>query len=244
MEGPARPGCFALAKMHAIVSIHDVTPKTLVDIDRVIARLPAACHENLILLIVPGAGWRQEDVDKLRDWQQRGMILAGHGWTHEAREIATLYHRLHSLLLSRHAAEHLALDEREIAELLECSHGWFAEQGLDAPELYVPPAWALGAVGEAVLRASSWRYIEVLTGILDVNAGVSRVLPLTGFEADAWHRQILLAASNRINRWLGTESRPVRIAIHPYDFDYRLAIGLESILHHVTRNVRVESIFD
>lgn len=230
--------------MHAIVSIHDVMPATLANVDRIVARLPVACLDNLILLIVPGADWQREEIDKLRSWQQQGLILAGHGWNHEAREVATFRHRLHSLLLSRNAAEHLALDEHEIAALLERNHRWFGEHGLDAPDLYVPPAWALGAIGKPALRASPWRFFEVLTGVFDVTTGAAKMLPLAGFEADAWHRQIVLTASNWINRWLAGDARPVRIAIHPHDFEYRLTDQLTACLESVTHNVRYDRLFE
>ena len=136
--------------MQALVSVHDVMPASFDQVVAILPRIRAAlgeeCQGNLVLLVVPGQDWQAYQLDQLRDWQQQGWILAAHGWRHQAREVRRCYHRLHSLMISRRAAEHLALSEAEIEWLMQKSHDWFSLQGLEAPDLYVPPAWALGRI--------------------------------------------------------------------------------------------------
>ncbi|HKL52761.1 MAG TPA: DUF2334 domain-containing protein, partial [Wenzhouxiangellaceae bacterium] len=100
--------------MKLLVSIHDVMPTTLDRVERIFDRLVAARLLPVMLLVVPGAGWRREDLDRLRAMLDAGAQPAGHGWRHEARHVRGLKHILHSALISRRAAEHLALSRKEI----------------------------------------------------------------------------------------------------------------------------------
>lgn len=230
--------------LHAIVSIHDVMPSTLDRVRGILERLPAPCRENLIMLVVPGLDWQAEQIDQLRAWQRQGIVLAGHGWTHEAAHIRGIYHRLHSLLISRRAAEHLSLSAGEIEALMKRNHAWFAEVGLDSPDLYVPPAWALGAIDDDGLRATPWAYLETTSGLTDCRQGRRRWLPLVGFEADTPLRQLLLSIINRANELVASRTRPLRISIHPFDEDYRLAAQMRKLLARVAQNVSVAQALD
>lgn len=229
--------------MHAIVSIHDVMPSTIDCVRRIIDRLPETCREELILLVVPGLDWRTDQIDQLRSWQQQGICLAGHGWTHEVRHIKGWYHRLHSLLLSRRAAEHLSLTATEIEALMRRNHCWFNENGLAAPDYYVPPAWALGPLSLDQLQQLPWRYLETTSRVIDIESGQTRWLPLVGFEADTRLRQFLLSLLNRANAWLASETRPLRISIHPFDYEYLMAGQLDALVARVDRGLSVESAF-
>ena len=229
--------------MQAIVSIHDVMPSTLSRVATMIERLPPRCREHLILLVVPGLDWQPGQIEQLRQWQGAGIRLAGHGWTHEVRHVRGWYHRLHSLLISRTAAEHLALDSGEIIELMARNHAWFAEHHLASPDYYVPPAWALGPVSRAELARLPWRYLETTSRLVDLRSGESRWLPLVGFEAATSLRKMLLTVINRLNEWLCTRRRPLRISIHPYDHEYLLSGALDEMLARVDRTLPVESVF-
>ncbi|MDA1300151.1 MAG: polysaccharide deacetylase family protein [Proteobacteria bacterium] len=222
--------------MHAMVSIHDVMPDTLSRVEAIVARLPVPCRRNLTLLVVPGLEWQASQIDSLRRLERDGCILAGHGWTHRARTIKGPWHRLHALLISRNAAEHLALGRDEIIELIRRSRQWFESNGLVAPDLYVPPAWALGAVSRQDLTRLPYRYYETTSGIFDASKGRRLGLPLAGFEADNRLREGLLRISNVCNRLLSGPERPLRIAIHPHDFEYRLGDRLTALLGQVSIN--------
>ena len=220
--------------MQALVSIHDVMPATLSRVSGIIERLPAVCRENLVLLVVPGLDWKSQQIEQLRIWQHEGMLLAGHGWQHQARAPATFYHHLHAALISRQAAEHLSLSEAEIVALMVRNFGWFPSHELAAPDLYVPPAWALGNLSQSAMRDLPFHYIETTRGFLHIGKHQYTSLPLSGFECDTPLRESFLRPWNHLQASLASHKRPLRIAIHPDDFNLRLADQLSNLLSRVT----------
>ena len=226
-----------------MISIHDVMPETRQRVQALLARMPLSVPPQAVfLLVVPGRDWSAGDRDWLRSLQQRGYPLAGHGWFHRCAPPRTLYHRLHSALLSRDAAEHLSLDPYAIAGLIRANYRWFQHQGMAPPELYVPPAWAKGPIRPAVMRSLPFRYYESLTGVYDAARDRFCRLPVIGFEADTPARAMLLRPINRMQlslaRWL---QRPVRIAIHPGDPQLHLAQDLRTTLASVRSPVTLTS---
>jgi len=219
--------------VHAIVSIHDVAPATLSRVEAIIERLPPQCRKNLLLLVIPGVAWSSSDLETLRHWQASGFILVGHGWQHHCESIKSLYHRAHSLLLSRRAAEHLSHNRHQICALLKRNHDWFSDSGLLPPDFYVPPAWALGDVDKKTLQSSPFRYFETTSGLYDAKHNRWQRLPLVGFEADTLVRAASLGVWNRFNEALCSKSKPLRISIHPYDPELKLKTSLRQLLSRV-----------
>jgi len=174
--------------VQALVSIHDVTPATL---DRV-ERLLGLCHEHGItattLLVVPGHDWPLNAIARLHKWQAEGHELAAHGWSHRAPAPRTLYHRLHAAALSRRSGEHLSRSPEALCARMQRSHAWFAAQGLQRPTLYVPPAWALRALGPAELARLPYAGIETLSGVYDTARERLVRLPLVGYEGECARR--------------------------------------------------------
>ena len=211
-----------------LVSIHDVMPETLNEVDDILRRIAdAGMPGTVTLLVVPGRNWSEDDIAVLRRWADDGHELAGHGWVHEVERLRGVSHRLHSLFISRNVAEHLALDEQGIRTLIEDCHGWFERMGLPAPAMYVPPAWAMGRIDTADLRELPFRYYETLSGIYDAATDTMTRIPLVGFEADTRLRAALLRLFNAGNRWLANRRGQLRLAIHPQDFRLHLADDLE-----------------
>jgi hypothetical protein len=102
-----------------LISVHDVMPETLAEVRDIVGRLERRGRGPATLLVVPGRDWTAAQVDELRRWRDRGHELAGHGWVHRAPHIRGLWHRLHSLTVSRGVAEHLSYDGRGVAELIK-----------------------------------------------------------------------------------------------------------------------------
>lgn len=229
--------------MHALVSIHDVMPETLDRVRYIIKQLPAACRPFLTLLVVPGRDWQREDLVQLRQWQDQGCLLAGHGWQHQVREYKGLYHKLHAALVSRAAGEHLPLSQDEILELMMRCHAWFGSHGLDTPDYYVPPAWALGHIDRDKLTCLPWRYIETTSGIHDLDQGLSISLPLCGFEADTAFRAGFLKLWNRLQARMASPRRPLRLSLHPDDPALRVSGQMEALLDEVTVSRDYHSLF-
>jgi hypothetical protein len=217
--------------MRLLVSIHDVMPATLARVEAIFARLEEAGLTPVTLLVVPGTGWAPDTLARLRTLLARGGEPAGHGWCHAARSVRGLRHRLHSALISRNAAEHLALTRDEILHLMQTNHAWFAEHELPSPRLYVPPAWAMGPVTRRDLDRLPFKRYETLAGVYESETQRFRSLPLAGFEADTRFRAVSVGLSNALNRLAARlTERPLRLGLHPDDFELELAEDLTRML--------------
>lgn len=207
----------------ALVSIHDLMPSTMPAVRRLLQLLERKADQPLTLLVVPGSGWNRAAVSELKALEQAGHSLAGHGWLHRVERFRNLHHWLHGLLLSRRVAEHLALDADHIIALINRCHAWFGDNGLNAPFLYVPPAWALGPVAiDRLAKACPFRLYETFTGIIDTHRRQKTRMALLGYEADALPRVPVLRGFNAINRRWARKSGLLRIGIHPHDGELHL----------------------
>jgi hypothetical protein len=228
-----------LTNLPVLISIHDVMPHTLARVRGILDELHGH-GPQATLLVTPGVNWGDEELAELHRLAGDGHPLAGHGWVHRVDAVRGWRHRLYSAVISRRVAEHLERDEAAIATLIERCHRWFEVNGFEPPELYVPPAWALGPISLGALRALPFRYYETLTGMLDVRTGRRRRLPLVGFEADTACRRTTLGIVNAANVGLAKAlRRPLRLSIHPEDLNLRLAGMLRRAIHSDCRPVHV-----
>lgn len=227
-----------------LISIHDVMPETLKQVEELIQWLARNDVADPTLLVVPGRAWSGRHIDRLRKWHDEGCLLAGHGWRHECQRIGSLYHRLHSSVISRNVAEHLATSrEGRVALMAQCAD-WFSKQGLPQPLLYVPPAWALGRIDARALFELPFRYFETQTGIIDSVSARMHRLPVVGYEADTWLRTLALRTLNQANQVTSLMMRrPLRIAIHPNDLQLKLADDLQRCLRDVRETVSYQAYF-
>lgn len=223
--------------MHAIVSIHDVMPHTLDRVSELLQRMSHLSSRHITLLVVPGLDWTAAELDVLVGFEHAGYRLAGHGWHHRTTSVRTMYHRIHAGLLSRQAAEHLSLESAHILELIRNCHAWFANKGLALPDLYVPPAWAMGKVSRQQLGQTPFRYFETTAGLYDSHTRRRALLPLAGFEADTRLRATSLRCWNAANCRLGSARRPLRLSIHPDDHRLLLQDSLEQYLSRISATV-------
>ena len=225
-------------QVRALVSVHDLMPETLPAVRQTLARLEGHGIEPVTLLVVPGAGWDEAGIAELHRLQQAGYRLAGHGWRHRVEHITRPWHRLHSLLISRRVAEHLALDANGILDLMHRCRDWVPAQGLAPPQLYVPPAWAMGAIGRERLAAEGpFPLYEVFGGVFDARSRRWHPTPMLGYEADVAARVPVIRAWNALNRFRARGSGLLRIGIHPFDIGLRLGADLEQDLARFRRAI-------
>lgn len=213
--------------MLGLLSIHDVMPGTLSAVKIIIGLLQEHQVGPVSLLVVPGKDWKKTDIAWLQELEKRGYNLAGHGCTHRSVEKKSFKHRIHSVALSKNAAEHLSQKTEQIIKIIHCSHQWFQDVGLKKPYLYVPPAWALGKISVNDLKNLPFRIYETLTGLYDIKTGRTRKLPLVGFEAESRLKACGLRISNTLNETLAVIcNRPLRVAIHPGDLQLGLSADI------------------
>lgn len=227
----------------ALISIHDVMPDTLDHVARILDELGHRGLNPTTLLVVPGLAWDEAGRARLRAWQAAGHELAAHGWSHRARAPRDLKHRLHAALISRDCGEHLSQSRSELRTLLSRSHAWFAGQGLGAPRLYVPPAWALGALRPTDLAASPFELVESTGGVRHTPSGRFRRLPVLGYEADAQWRAAALHAVNATARAGAALGRLPRLSIHPHDLELHLRRNLLHTLDQITEPAHYGELF-
>ena len=207
-----------------LVSIHDLMPTTLDNCLDIIELLKKRQVDTITLLVVPGLNWSTNQLEILQALQKEGLILAGHGWEHRSDVPSTIYHRLHSILLSRRAAEHLSLNPTQIIALIQRNYEWFTSHDLNTPSLYVPPAWAMGKVSQQDLGKLPFTHYEFLEGVYDSKLGKLLPLALAGYEADTIWRAEALAPWNHCNEIRAKySSQPLRIGIHPFDTSLKLS---------------------
>lgn len=215
------------ARCAAHLSIHDLKPSELERVRGLVERCREVAGTRVALLVVPGLEWSPGQVDQLRAWASEGFELAGHGWIHRATPPRTLHHRVHARVLSRDQAEHLSRSREELVSLIRRGARWFRERDLPTPELYVPPAWALGALDPEDLEELPYRWYEVLVGFLEAGTGRLHPTPLAGYEADTGFRRRALRVTNALARGLARATgRPLRIGLHPRDLELLLADDL------------------
>ena len=228
-----------------LASIHDVMPTTLNQTEEIFRRLGDAGLGPVTLLVVPGTGWDAAALDHLRKLVDAGAELAGHGWSHRVRHIRGIKHRLHSALISRNAAEHLALSGQEAIELMWRCYAWFEQHDLPPPGVYVPPAWAMGDVSRQQLNALPYRQFETFAGVYDSRSQRFVRLPMVGYEADTVFRALAVRAWNSLNvAWAKVSGRPIRLGIHPEDFSLKLARDLERVLVYPAKCLCYDQIMD
>ena len=213
-------------KKDILISIHDVMPSNLSKIDKIITNLNNNHNiKQITLLIVPGLKWNENQISKLNNLAKQGHELAGHGWIHKTNQINTLYHKCHSKLISRDVAEHLSMNKEDILRLLENCYNWFKSSNLPIPNLYVPPAWAIGNLNNNDFKKTKFKMFETLNGIYFKDKFYN--LPLLGYEADTLFRKTAVRISNFSNKLISKLlNLPIRLSIHPNDFELLVAKDL------------------
>jgi predicted deacetylase len=215
-----------------LLSVHDVMPDTIDDVEHLLSELSALGYRKITLLVVPGSGWTPGSLQRLRALSRYGAEFAGHGWRHVVEDIRGLRHRTHSLLISRNVAEHLALSASQIRSLVQRCYDWFGANDFPEPALYVPPAWAMGPIGRHDLDRLPFEQYETFAGVYDSAAGAFRRMAMVGFEADTSFRALSCRVWNRWNLRVAGASKPVRVAIHPRDLGLLLGENLRRFLEH------------
>ena len=109
--------------MKFYVSIHDAAPDNLNEIENIIHSLQNLYGINKIcILVIPGLDWNHHQINKLKSWQIKGIEIAAHGWVHKTENIKTLYHKIHSLILSANCAEHLSKKRQDVFKIIKQSY--------------------------------------------------------------------------------------------------------------------------
>ncbi|NND65658.1 MAG: DUF2334 domain-containing protein [Gammaproteobacteria bacterium] len=218
--------------MKAHFSVHDVMPSTWSAVNETIDFLQSENVKQITLLVVPGLDWQPNHLAQFQQWQRDGFELAGHGWRHKVEKTQGVYAWLHSKLFSRDVAEHLSLSSEQVGELIDQCYRWFGQHDLQAPNLYVPPAWAMGSIKRHQLDQLPFRYYETMNGWYDNQRQRFIASPMLGFEADKWFRVPPVKLWNWFSKRSAQRRQHCRLAIHPHDLNLRLHSELRAAIKH------------
>ena len=231
----------------AAIGLHDVSPATWPECERLLA-LVRSVHADarITLLVVPdfhrrapivaSSGWR----DAIDRALERGAELALHGLSHldDGGRSPTLRAFFARRFLTDGEAEFAALGAAEARARIERGLAMLRDCGWEAAG-FVPPAWQISDAARSVLADYGFRYTTTLRTIAVLPADTRFAVPCLGFSARSSLRR---AASLRWNGWQLERLRSapaLRIALHPIDARYAETLdGWRGILEGALRDRR------
>ena len=215
--------------MKYYISIHDITPDNLKNVEKIKDLLQKKYNiKKICLLIIPGLNWKSNQINKIKKWQNSNCEIAAHGWIHKTGKKRTLYHIFHSLIISGDCAEHLSINKDCIIQIINKSYNWFFKNNFDIPNLYVAPAWALGNINNQDLIKLPFNTFESTTGI--TKNGKYIFLPLIGFKSNNYFRALLQKFANYLNFQFAKFVGVIRISLHPDDLNLYLSNDIHKYL--------------
>lgn len=210
-----------------VVSVHDVSPLTQPDCERILQDLAEAGVPTTSLLVIPDHH-RRAPVTKAPGFQQwlttrasQGHEPVLHGYYHlrDQRAGEALKDRWTTKFYTAGEGEFYDLDEEQASRRLRQALADFGF--LPCPFAgFIAPAWLLGAGAKSAVRACGFRYTTTVHGVENLITGrylASRSLVWS--TRAAWRRWTSL----RWNDWLDRRLRQreiLRIGLHPPDCRY------------------------
>lgn len=206
-----------------VVSVHDVAPATWTACRRWVEDLEWLGVPTT-LLVVPGP-WRLPAMADdpgfgawLRACQRRGHEICQHGWAHVAGGQGSRGRRLVGRAVARGCAEFWTLDEREAVRRLALGRSQLRREGIE-PLGFVPPGWLASADALRGMSELGYRYTTSHVAVTDLSTGARhRAVALSHRTGGSLERPGSSLMS-RTARFLATQRRPVRIALHPGDVE-------------------------
>jgi predicted deacetylase len=210
-----------------VVSIHDVSPLTQPDCERMLQDLAEAGVGTTSLLVIPDHHRRAPVANApgfqqwLTKWVMQGHEPVLHGYYHsrDQRPGETLRDRWTTKLYTAGEGEFYDLDQEHASRLLR--QGLADFRFLSRPIAgFIAPAWLLGEHAKMAVRTCGFRYTTTVHGVENLVTG--RYLPsrsLVWSTRAAWRRW----ASIRWNEWLDRRLQQrelLRIGLHPPDRRY------------------------
>lgn len=210
-----------------VVSIHDVSPLTQPDCERMLQDLAEAGVRTTSLLVIPDHH-RRAPVTEAPAFQQwlTALVTQGHepvlhGYHHlrDARPGETLRDRWTTRLYTAGEGEFYDLDQERASTLLRRGLADFGF--LPRPFAgFIAPAWLLGAEAKAAVRLCGFRYTTTVHGVENLVTG--QYLPsrsLAWSTRAAWRRWVSLRWNERLDRRLRQRDL-LRVGLHPPDCRY------------------------
>lgn len=210
-----------------VASIHDVSPSTQRQAERILGDLRELGCAKTSLLVIPDhhrRGRISADAgfcDWLKARLAEGHEAVLHGYFHLRGEKPGdgLAKKLVTQSYTAGEGEFFDLSREEAARLLQDGLREFAVMEM-VPSGFIAPAWLLGREAERAVREGGFDYTTRIATVLDFETGTTHRSRSLVWSVRAGWRRICSLAWNRA-LFLGTKSSPLlRIGIHPPDWEH------------------------
>jgi len=210
-----------------VASIHDVSPSTRLQTERILEDLRGLGCAKTSLLVIPNHHRRgrisadAEFLDWLKARLAEGHEAVLHGYYHLRRQKPGdgLAKKLVTQSYTAGEGEFFDLEREAAARLLRDGLSELAVADI-APTGFIAPAWLLGDASETAVREAGFDYTTRIATLVDFKKGVThRSRSLVWSVRASWRRVCSLAWNRAL--FLATKSSPLlRIGIHPPDWDH------------------------
>jgi predicted deacetylase len=211
-----------------VASIHDVSPSTRQQTDRILEDLRGLGCAKTSLLVIPDhhrsarISADAEFIDWLKARLAEGHEAVLHGYFHLRGQKPGdgLAKKLVTQSYTAGEGEFFDLEREAAARLLKDGLEELAAADI-APTGFIAPAWLLGSEAESAVREAGFDYTTRIATVLDFRSGTTHCSRSLVWSVRARWRRVCSLAWNR-SLFLATKSSPfLRIGIHPPDWDHR-----------------------
>jgi len=211
-----------------VASIHDVSPSTRRQTDRILEDLIGLGCAKTSLLVIPNHHQRgrisadAEFLDWLKARLAEGHEAVLHGYFHLRGQKPGdgLAKKLVTQSYTAGEGEFFDLEREEAARLLRNGLKELAAANI-TPTGFIAPAWLLGSEAEAAVREAGFDYTTRIATVVNLKSGTTHCSRSLVWSVRARWRRVCSLAWNRA-LFLATKSSPLlRIGIHPPDWNHR-----------------------
>ena len=210
-----------------VASIHDVSPLTLRQTERILDDLKQIGSATTSLLVIPDhhrhgrisgypafAGW-------LRNRVTEGHEVVLHGYYHIRDHDSgdDLFKKIVTQSYTAGEGEFFDLSENEALERLNLGLSEFAACGLTTVG-FIAPAWLLGSDAERAVRGLGFQYTTRISTVSDFKTGDVHSSRSLVWSVRAPWRRVCSLAWNRLLTIALRDAPLLRVGIHPPDWDH------------------------
>lgn len=229
-----------------LASIHDASPLTLDEVERLHSRLARHLDPACIAMLVIPDHWHQARIRsgttfaaRLRSWAEEGNEIFLHGWSHlDTGGAKSPGDRLRARFMTAREGEFLGLGKEQALGLLRDGKALIEDVTGHAIAGFVAPAWlydanAMEAIAELgfPLCEDHWRVWEPASG-RRVATG-----PVVTWASRSWLRVQSSVGFASLARHALKRMRTLRVAVHPGDLSRdEIMQSIDTTLGHLMRD--------
>ena len=205
-----------------VVSIHDVSPRTLDDVRYLLGRLDAIGVRRRVLKVIPrdpergDLGGHPDLLAALGDEVGRGSETIVHGFTHrvEGRLRGPWPRVARARLFAAGTAEFLSVDPGEAVGRLRAGRAALLQAGLTA-DGFCAPAWLAPAWLDRACAEAGFRYVVRMASLASCDGRRRRITPWIGYMGASPLQERLVALGNVACLAAARGFPVVKVFLHP-----------------------------